>query len=437
MTKYVKIILIFSLTIMFSCTENKNKLKQIYSREVINYLYETVYYSESEDQKNDILTKWKISPKIIILGFPNKYQNEIVNNVIKEINNLNLPIKYSLTRDETKANIQIYFDKNNKFKSLFYQNNKTSVNDCGISKIESINGIIENASVYISEIKNRSSTFKNVDEKYLLYEEILQTLGLSADSYSYPDSVFYQGMTTNKYFTNTDKYMLKLLYEPLIPAGYQRKEFEKDFGDVLNSINTSEKIKKYILKNKISTDILDIIAKTCFINNTFYKHPSSINLYLEGEYEPSDSIQVLKSIESLNEIKNIKLKFTAHKKNLTDSGILLSFKKNKEQNINAIATTSTHIGSKTMLLNRYRVEIEILYSENSKSRNRKKGLIMESLYRCLGPDITKLNDLYTENKNKININNKYKLVLSTIYSNEFANSYKLTDFEKLLVELHE
>jgi hypothetical protein len=38
-----------------------------------------------------------------------------------------------------------------------------------------INRIIINAAVYISEKKNKSSTFKNTDERHLLFEGILQT----------------------------------------------------------------------------------------------------------------------------------------------------------------------------------------------------------------------------------------------------------------------
>lgn len=432
MTKYFKITLVFSLTFMFSCTENKNELKRMYSKEVINYFYETVYYDDDSDQKNDILARWIISPKVIIIGFPSKHQIQITNSVIKEINNLDLPIKYNLTKDESEANIKIYFDKNNKYKSLFYPKNSTIVNNNGTAKIESIDGVIENAAVYISEEKNRSSAF----EKVLLFEEILQTLGLNSDSYTYPNSLFYQVTTTNKYFTSIDKCIFKLLYEPLIPVGYQRKEFEKDFGDVLYSINNSEKIKNHIKKNKISIDILNIISKTCFsINHIFYKHPGNVDVYLEGDYEPSDSIQVLKSIEALNEIKNIKLKFCTHSNSKTDSGIFLSINKNKELNKAATATTTTHIGSGTMFLNRYRDDVEILYSENSTSKNRKKELIIESLYRCLGPNINDMSDLYTENNNKMYLNNKYKLVLSTIYSNEFPNSYRLETFQNLLAEL--
>jgi hypothetical protein len=434
--KYFKLILIFSLTFIFSCSENRDKLKKMYSKEVINYFYEIIFYGEESGRKVDQLVKWEINPKVVIIGFPSKHQIQIVKDIIQEIDNLDLPIKYYLTKDESKANIKIYFDKNNKFKSSFSTNNKTFEDVSGISsKTASAGGVIKEAAVYIVEKKNRPSITLIEKEESLLFEEILQTLGLNADSYSYPNSIFYQGISPNNYFTDIDKKMLKLLYEPSIPSGYEREEFEEDFGDILYSINTSEKIKEYIKKNKISIDILNTIEKTCFMNNTFYKHPENVNVYLSGEYGPSDSIQVLKSIESLNEIKNIKLKFCTDSKNINEHGILLKFKKNKKLGTDSYATISTYIGSGTMFLKRYKVEVEIVSSENIKSKNGKKNLIVESLYRCLGPNIEDLSDLYTERNNKLYINKKYQLLLSTIYSNEFSNSYRLENFKKLIDEL--
>lgn len=434
----MKIYIFLIVTIFFlffaKCQDNTlselniQDIKRKYSIESINYFYETVFFSESEGKKTERIDKWKKNPKIIILGYPSINQIEIVNDVVNEINKLDLSIHYIITTDIKDANIKIYFDKDEKLKSIF--NSKYIKNNYGTSKIVSTNGVIKIAEIYISDIKKRDVLFS---EKALLLEEISQTLGLNGDSHTYPNSVFYQGKKWVEQFSNNDKDVLNLLYDNLIPENYTRINFEKDFADVLYSIQTSDKIKRYIIKNNISKDLLHKIKNTCFLNNKyFYKHPKNIDLYLEGDYDISDSIQVLKTIKALNKINNINIKISNLTKFSSDAGIFLNFKKNKEQNIYSNSITNTHIGSGSMLLNRYRDDILILFSENSKSKSRKKELIVETLYSCLGPDIENLKDLYIEKNGKIYFKDVYKDILRIIYDDVFVNGYTFIEFKKII-----
>jgi hypothetical protein len=404
-------------------------LKRKYSPEAINYFYETVFFSESMGKRTESIDKWKVNPKIVILGFPNENQIEIVNDVVNDINNLNLSINYSITKDIKQANIKIYFDQDDKLQSIFSQ--KYVKNNIGTSKVTATNGCIVEAEVYISDIKKR---YRPTSEKAVLTEEISQTLGLNADSYSYTNSVFYQGEHWNEKLSKIDKDVLNLLYENSILKNYSRNNFERDFGDVLYSINASEKLKKYILINNISRDVLNKIHATCFIKNTFYKHPKSINVYLNGDYDILDSIQVVKTIRTLNKINNINIKLSNFKKFSSDAGIFLNFKKNNVQNLQSNSTTTTHIGNGTMFLNRYRDDVEIIYSENSKSKNRKKDLIVETLYRCLGPDADNLKDLYIEKNGEIYFKEVYSDILRIIYDNVFINGYTINEFNNVIKE---
>jgi hypothetical protein len=95
MKKYTHLIF-FSFFLFFvkcqnSISENDIQyLKRKYSPEAINYFYETVFFSESMGKRTESIDKWKVNPKIVILGFPNENQIEIVNDVVNDINNLNL-----------------------------------------------------------------------------------------------------------------------------------------------------------------------------------------------------------------------------------------------------------------------------------------------------------------------------------------------------------
>jgi hypothetical protein len=49
-------------------------------------------------------------------------------------------------------------------------------------------------------------------QKHLLREELTQALGLSNDSYDYPESIFYQGWTETTEYTELDKDVIRMMY---------------------------------------------------------------------------------------------------------------------------------------------------------------------------------------------------------------------------------
>ena len=52
----------------------------------------------------------------------------------------------------------------------------------------------------------------NLDKKHAIIEEITQSLGLAHDSYTYEDSMFYEGYTTTQQLSKMDKEVIKMLY---------------------------------------------------------------------------------------------------------------------------------------------------------------------------------------------------------------------------------
>lgn len=53
----------------------------------------------------------------------------------------------------------------------------------------------------------------------ILYEEVIQVMGLQNDSYAFPDSLFYQVPNDTKQFTPLDRALFRILYHPLIQPG--------------------------------------------------------------------------------------------------------------------------------------------------------------------------------------------------------------------------
>jgi hypothetical protein len=49
-------------------------------------------------------------------------------------------------------------------------------------------------------------------QKSVLREELTQSLGLCNDSWEYPNSIFYQGWSTNTEYSDLDKEIIQMLY---------------------------------------------------------------------------------------------------------------------------------------------------------------------------------------------------------------------------------
>ena len=438
-------ILIFWIaTLFFSClnkksspisTNNLKIIKNKYSSQVINYFYETAFHQEDKIEKENNIVKWIVNPKIVILGSPSINEKLFVKNAILTLNKLNIPIKYSLDTALKNGDINIYFGSSKYLKSVINtdkskENIFNSSQSFGICQIESNNGIIEKIKIGIL-----SSALQNgIDnQEKIILEEIIQSIGIIGDSYTYPRSLFFQNFNTEKYLTQIDREVLSLLYDPIIPVNYSRIDFENDFADIIFSINANEKIRKFIISNHIAKGVLDGI-ELCFIKGVFYKRPKENYVYLNGDYSVKDSIQVQNTITSLNNIsKNINMSLKSFPLSKPDVGIFLTFKKVDSQDNSISITDNMHRGFATMFPKRVVNDITISFMEKKANQAKKEKSIVDVLYGCLGP-VPKANgfsDLYNQKGNQIQLNKPYIDILKTIYSDEFIDGYTIEEFEKL------
>ena len=60
-----------------------------------------------------------------------------------------------------------------------------------------------------------------------IVEEITQALGLTNDSWWYPDSRFYQGFSINPGLADIDEALIRLLYDPRIEPGMTIEDLER------------------------------------------------------------------------------------------------------------------------------------------------------------------------------------------------------------------
>lgn len=410
-------------------TDDIATLKQKYSTEVINYFYETVFFLDRPQQKIDAITKWEKDINLIILGNPTVLEKETVEDFVELINQQRLPIKMTVSDKASDANYKIYFGTMEELDTIFDLRASTA----GVVASNSVHGRMKNIKLGI--IRNED-TGDEKRKRAVILEEMIQSLGVNGDSYTYPNSIFFEGRNFQDEFLDLDKQILQLLYDPLMPANYPTNKFETDFAEILYSQNTSERLQDYFQEQKVSKSILNQIRSTCFIDSVFYKHPRQVDLYIYGQYNSEDSVNVQKVISSLNNISNyMQLQLVPFTNYFPNSGIILSFKNREDQEFTVMSNIRTYNG-KAMFPKRIRNEVDLFYQPSKGGQAKKNKTVAEIIYKCLGPmHMEDLEGLVSEEKSELIFGEDYKKILEIIYRPEFADGYTLDEFEKLIAEM--
>lgn len=417
-------------------TENLAILKSKYGGEVINYFYETVFHEDFKESKSDNISKWKTNPKIVLVGNPSSIEIGYVKKAILEVNKLNLPIKCSLGNATDSSSISIFFGDANqvgvylKLGSLEEDKIDDVSGHTGIAHSVSYDGEISKANIGICYTKN--DTTQSVREKVVL-EEIIQSLGVVGDSYTYPGSLFFEKENPDKSFTALDRQVLALLYDPIIPINYSRKSFEDGFSDVLYSEKPSEKIKN--LLTKYSEDSFkDVDIENCFINGVILKHPKETNVYLCGEIQKEDSATVTKAIISINKITpNLNLKLVEPKSLEPGYGIILTLKELSQQKESIRVTNQVIAGKNCMFQKIIKNRVLLSFNGSERSKKLKQQSLVDVLYLSLMQvkhDQKEAKKLFNFKNGNVEFEERYATLLKLIYSNEFVDGLKISDFRE-------
>ncbi len=248
-------------------------IKKNYTKEEINFFYETALQEEGKKEQASRICKWHQNINLYVNGDTLAGDLDLVRNVIARINNLQLPIHMNMTDKARKANMHIHFGT----VELLGVDKKFN-HYRGHVRLKHEKGVIKRADVYIFNNKRKEKLAKNESatrRARTISEEIFQALGPIADSYAYPFSLFYERWNKQTELAEIDKRILKLLYEPNLPAGYERKQFEQDFADVLCRTNgkfgffksdyfyacAGQHFLDYVTKEKISREVIENIVQ--------------------------------------------------------------------------------------------------------------------------------------------------------------------------------
>jgi hypothetical protein len=149
--------------------------------------------------------KWEKDVKIYVSGYRPDYMMSELDDIVSELNDLINPIDLEIVSSESEANTFIFLGSDSDFKETYsFLKNKDLSRTAGYFTIKP-----ENAYLYV----NMDKLDGDVEaQKSVLREELTQSLGLCNDSWEYPNSIFYQGWSTNTEYSDLDKEIIQMLY---------------------------------------------------------------------------------------------------------------------------------------------------------------------------------------------------------------------------------
>ncbi|NET39351.1 MAG: DUF2927 domain-containing protein [Cyanothece sp. SIO1E1] len=189
--------------------------------QIIDYFLDVALGSEYGHSSPNI-RKWHGTVKIKILGSPTATDLETLNTVIDEINQLAHGIHLQIDNDN--PNLEIYFVPEHEFSQ--YEPNYLPVN-YGFGSAWSNQDVIYRSKILIS-----TAGINQRERSHLIREELTQALGPMRDSPKYADSIFFQRWTDTTEYTELDKAVIAILYQPDIRPGMSRAEVLQVFENI-------------------------------------------------------------------------------------------------------------------------------------------------------------------------------------------------------------
>lgn len=173
---------------------------------IVSYFNEITSGTEYGSSKNTL----KFTSDVYIYAYGN-YDQELkdeLNKVVNELNDIITSINIYLTEDEKTANIKMYFGSPSEYVKINPFSETFIESSWGLFFLFPKNGSIDMSLVFV----DTQRTINNSQRKHILREELTQSLGFGNDSYTYPESIFYQGWTEVHEYSEIDKEIIKMLY---------------------------------------------------------------------------------------------------------------------------------------------------------------------------------------------------------------------------------
>ena len=186
----------------------------VYSEEALDYFAEVTFGPEFGGGSQAI-RKWTQDMRIAVYGTPNEDDLATLAEVIADLNEIIGTIELEIV--ESGENVELHFAPEEEFESI--EPNYEPVNLGFFWVWWDGTESISNARILIS-----TTELTQAERSHLIREELTQSLGLMNDSFSYEDSIFYQGWTDTGTYSELDEMLIEMLYLPKIGPGMEPGE---------------------------------------------------------------------------------------------------------------------------------------------------------------------------------------------------------------------
>jgi len=180
-----------------------------YSDEEIEFFFETALGSEYGESQSEI-HKWTENIRIKVNGDPTDEDLDSLNQVISELNSMIGTISFEIV--SRNSNIDMHFTTVDRFASI----EPTYVpGNMGFF----LGWWDDDGNIYKGSILIAVDGIDQQERSHLIREELTGCLGLMNDTYRYEDSIFYQEWTSTTDYSQIDKAVIRLLYDPRLKPG--------------------------------------------------------------------------------------------------------------------------------------------------------------------------------------------------------------------------
>lgn len=172
----------------------------------------------SRDRSLQVIRKWATDLRIAIAGRPTQGDLETLERTIADLSGLIAPRRIRLERQN--SNVAIHFVPTAEFRRIepnYVEGNRGFFYVWWNNRSE----------ITRSRILIATDGITQAERSHLIREELTQSLGLMNDSWRDPASTFYQGWTATQTYTDRDRAIIRLLYDPRIQPGMNRREVRR------------------------------------------------------------------------------------------------------------------------------------------------------------------------------------------------------------------
>ena len=187
---------------------------------IVSYFLEIALGSEFGNDE-EVTKRWTEPINIYVDGHANDDVLAELDRIIEELNELiTTDIQIEIVDVKTNANLIVVFSGKDYYANTYGIDPNLAEENWGLFNIE----YDDDNHYYYGTLYVDTERATTEEQFHILREELTQSLGLAQDSYTYPDSIFYQQWSTVREYSEIDRDLIWLLYHPDMSTGLTAEE---------------------------------------------------------------------------------------------------------------------------------------------------------------------------------------------------------------------